>query len=272
VFELKYSSGSYTSSDTVLYGFGASSSDGASPVAGLLMDSSGNLYGTTFGGGAHNAGAVFELKYSNGSYASSDTVLYSFGASGSGDGANPVAGLLMDSSGNLYGTTSEGGVSGDGTVFELASSGGTYTESVLHNFSGSDGTIPSAGLISDSLGNLYGTAAGGGDLTLNCFSGICGGDGTVFALATTPQAAVQLIIGQVNALYSAGVLNSGQDNSLVKQLQDAIKMINAGKIRGAIGNLESFITEVDDLENSGVLNSGQASSLVTAAISVIEQL
>ncbi|HVB28647.1 MAG TPA: choice-of-anchor D domain-containing protein, partial [Terriglobia bacterium] len=86
------------------------------------------------------------------------------------------------------------------------------------------------------------------------------------------QAAVQSIIGQVNTLYAQGALNAGQDNSLVKELQDAINAINAGKINKAIGNLESFITEVNDLESSGVLTSDLASPLVNAAKSVIAQL
>ncbi len=76
----------------------------------------------------------------------------------------------------------------------------------------------------------------------------------------------------MNALFSAGVLNGGQDNSLVTQLQHAINMMNAGKNAGAIGNLESFIREVNDLLSSGVLSPSQAASLVSAAESVIAAL
>ena len=87
-----------------------------------------------------------------------------------------------------------------------------------------------------------------------------------------PQQVTQNIINQVNDLSAQGVINNGQDNSLVKELQKAIDMMNAGKINGAIGNLESFITEVEDLQSSGVLTPSQAGPLVSAANSVIAQL
>src|SRR6266702_3926838 len=157
---------------SVLHTFQGGSSDGASPLAGLIMDSSGNLYGTTENGGASGLGTVFELVSASGTY--SQKVLHSFNRS---DGANPSAGLIMDSSGNLYGTTQNGGTNGFGTVFELVNSSGTYSEKVLHSFTNSngDGASPFAGLIMDTSGNLYGTTAGGGT----------GGTGTVFSLINT---------------------------------------------------------------------------------------
>jgi Concanavalin A-like lectin/glucanases superfamily/FG-GAP-like repeat/HYDIN/CFA65/VesB-like, Ig-like domain/Abnormal spindle-like microcephaly-assoc'd, ASPM-SPD-2-Hydin/FIMAH domain/NHL repeat len=88
----------------------------------------------------------------------------------------------------------------------------------------------------------------------------------------TPQQVTQDNINQVNALYSQGVISSGQENSLVKELQKAIDMMNKGKINGAISNLEDFISEVNDLLNSGVLTSDQASSLINAANAVIAEL
>lgn len=90
--------------------------------------------------------------------------------------------------------------------------------------------------------------------------------------ALPPVALAQAVIAQVNALNSQAVLNSGQDNSLVTQLQNSVKMINAGKIHGAIGILQSFISEVQDLEKSGVLTLAQASALINAANSMIVQL
>src|SRR5205823_7369334 len=98
-----------------------SNGDGANPYGGLIMDRRGNLYETTEGGGAFNYGTVFELAISNGSYF--ESVLHSFegpccGGTGA-DGANPYASLIMDSSGNLYGTTYQGGAYGQGTVFDL---------------------------------------------------------------------------------------------------------------------------------------------------------
>jgi uncharacterized repeat protein (TIGR03803 family) len=140
--------------ETVLYSF--TGSDGAKPVAGLIVDSSGNLYGTTVNGGAGpcnngtGCGVVFKVSPSG-----TETVLHSFIES---DGAFPEAGLIADSSGNLYGTTVNGGA-GNGVVFMLSPGG---TETVLHSFTGSDGRNPQAGLIADSAGNFYGTTVNGG--------------------------------------------------------------------------------------------------------------
>ena len=94
----------------------------------------------------------------------------------------------------------------------------------------------------------------------------------VAAQAQSPSATTLAMISRVNALYSQGLLNSGQDNSLVKELQKAFDMMNSGKINGAIGNLESFISEVQDLESSGALTSDQATVLIHAADIVIAEL
>lgn len=172
VYELVKSSNVYT--ERILYSFGSSSSttDGATPFAGLIMDAAGNLYGTTTYGGSPNCilglgidgcGTVFELAKSSAGYA--ETLLYTF--TGEGDGAYPYAGLTLDSAGNLYGTTHDGGACGLGTVFELLKSSGGYTEQVLHSFgcTATDGWYPYAGVIMDSAGNLYGTAESAGDST-----------------------------------------------------------------------------------------------------------
>ena len=97
--------------ETVLHSFAGS--DGSFPMCNLMMDKKGNLYGTTNGGGAHGAGAVFKV-----SAKGTLTVLYSF--AGGSDGSFPQASVTRDSAGNLYGTTSSGGASGDGTVFMVA--------------------------------------------------------------------------------------------------------------------------------------------------------
>jgi uncharacterized repeat protein (TIGR03803 family) len=173
--------------ESVLYAF-TGGSDGGFPEAGLILDSSGNLYGTTWGGGTgagtncntapSGCGVVFKLAPSGGGYV--ESVLYTFSgvSPGVSDGQNPYASLLMDTAGNLYGTTQGGGADTAGTVFRLTPSGGAYTESILYSFSGrGDGGGPMAGLIMDSAGNLYGTTATGG-------SSVCmGGCGTVFRLA-----------------------------------------------------------------------------------------
>lgn len=157
---------------SLLYNF-KGQDDGGRPYGGLILDSSGNLYGTTSVGGTYNHGTVFELVNTSGAY--SEKVLYSF-TNLNGDGAQPQAGLLMDSSGDLYGTTFQGGSYGYGTVFELVDSSGSYTEKVLYNFAGQgDGAWPTAGLITDSSGNLYGTTTGGG----------VSGWGTVFELVNS---------------------------------------------------------------------------------------
>ena len=177
-----------TSVEKVLYSFGGvlggTAGDGNYPVAGVIMDSAGNLYGTTPNGGAYGGGTVFELIYSSGAY--SEKILYSFtGPVGVysgllGDGANPVEPLIMDAAGSLYGTTQNGGTYGNngGPVFELIYYKGTYHEVILHSFTGADGDglYPSAGLTMDSGGNLYGTTRNGG------LYGAPLGFGTVFEL------------------------------------------------------------------------------------------
>ena len=164
----------------MLYNFctqgGTSCTDGEQPVAGLIEDTSGNLYGTTEYGGANGGGTVVKLTPSGGGY--TESVLYSFCAQGGTsctDGASPLASLIEDASGNLYGTTWHGGAtvpSGGstttgGTVFELAPNGdGTYSESALYTFCSqsacTDGEWPVAGLIEDTSGDLYGTTSAGG--------------------------------------------------------------------------------------------------------------
>jgi uncharacterized repeat protein (TIGR03803 family) len=141
--------------ETVLHSF-AGGSDGETPYGGVILDSKGNLYGTTADGGSSNAGIVFKVSSSG-----TETVLYTF--AGGPDGANPTVALVRDKAGNLFGTTYNGGNgngSGDGTVFEISPSG---THTVLHTFTGgADGAVPDAGLILDKHGNLYGTTLGGG--------------------------------------------------------------------------------------------------------------
>ena len=157
--------------DTNLYSFVGSPTDGANPQAGLVQGLDGNFYGTTAFGGTNDVpdgglGTVFRISPS-GSY----TNLYSFG-SYPGDGYEPVAGLVQGSDSNFYGTTLLGGANNTGTVFRISPSG-SYTN--LYSFVGSptDGANPQAGLVQGRDGNFYGTTSSGG----------ANADGTVFRIS-----------------------------------------------------------------------------------------
>jgi uncharacterized repeat protein (TIGR03803 family) len=155
-----------TWSEAVLYSFNPKNGGGGEPQAGLTGDSNGNLYGTAAGG--IGGGVVFELAFSGGTW--NESILYNFCAlEGCTDGARPVAGLIFDTAGNLYGTTQYGGknycgqANYCGTVFELSPNGdGTWTEAVLHDFNGKDGRWPVASVVFDNAGNLFSTTMGGG--------------------------------------------------------------------------------------------------------------
>jgi uncharacterized repeat protein (TIGR03803 family) len=160
VWELMHKTGGGWT-EKILYDFlGGSHGDGEYPGAGVIVDAAGNLYGTTYQGGAQGVGTVFELTHKR-----DEKVLYTF-AGGTTDGCYPLGGLLRDEVGNLYGTTSSCGASGLGTVFQLSKSG---TETVLHSFGGgaSDGAVPaSTSLLMDAKGNLYGVTDAGGNSNL----------------------------------------------------------------------------------------------------------
>jgi uncharacterized repeat protein (TIGR03803 family) len=163
---------STTGQETVLHSF-AGGADGGEPHGGVIQDAKGNLYGTTYYGGAAKHGVVFKL-----SKTGKETVLYNF--KGGSDGSNPAAGLIQDSMGNLYGTTSYGGTADHGVVFKLSKTG---KETALYSFcsqSGcADGDRPSAVVTLDSKGNFYGTTEYGG-----------AGYGVVFKLGKTGKETV----------------------------------------------------------------------------------
>jgi uncharacterized repeat protein (TIGR03803 family) len=168
--------------ETVLHNF-CLGNDGGYPFGGLILDASGNVYGTAEGGGPTNGGIVFELKRkANGEW--SENVLHFFGGP---DGKGPFDGLTMDAAGNLYGTASEGGteVAFGGVVFEISSS---RTYSVLYNFCSlagcSDGYLPLGGVTVDRTGNIYGTTSEGGP----------SGQGTVFELSKSGNAWTETVL------------------------------------------------------------------------------
>jgi len=195
--------------ETVLYSF-KDGADGSYPYAGVMRDAKGNLYGATNYGGdlpchqPYGCGTVFKLNATG-----PKTILYSF-TGGTTDGCYPSGRLIQDKAGNLYGTASECGAYGYGTVFKLRKSG---IETVLHNFAGgtTDGGYPFAGLIMDGKGNLYGDTFEGGAGYDHCGFGC----GALFKLDTS---------GKETVLYS---FTGGSDGAY----------LYAGVIRDAKGNL-----------------------------------
>lgn len=159
--------------ETLLYSFkGSVYVDGEYPYGALLLGSGNNLFGTTQKGGADGYGTVFRLNTNGGS----EAVLHAF-AGGSGDGAYPYAGLIQASDGNLYGTTQQGGTSGNGTVFKINPT--TGATSIVHSFAGgNDGASPYDELVQAKDGNLYGTTGAGG----------AAGAGTVFRIVPSTGA------------------------------------------------------------------------------------
>jgi uncharacterized repeat protein (TIGR03803 family) len=193
--------------ETVLYTF-TGGVDGGNPVAGLFRDTQGNLYGTTYQGGAFNAGTVYKLDSAN-----NETVLYSF--TGGNDGAHPVGSVIMDALGNLYGTTEFGGSGSVGVVFKLDTAN---NETVLHTFSGSFGPGSAAGLIMDAAGILYGTTVStvfkidtGGNYTL--LHHFTGADGS--------QVYAGVIRDAAGNLYGTSFAGGASNNGTVFKLDPA---------------------------------------------------
>src|SRR6185312_1364328 len=212
VFEIAKTAAGYASTLATLVSFNGA--NGAIPFGSLIADAAGDLFGTTVNGGANNDGTVFEIKKTVAGYASTPTTLVSFngtdGALPAGsliadadgtvfeivktptgyasapttlvsfngaDGSAPESSLIADANGNLFGTASEGGANGDGTVFEIAKTASGYasTPTTLVSFDGADGETPFGSLIADTKGNLFGTTAFGG----------ANGDGAVFEIKRT---------------------------------------------------------------------------------------
>ena len=199
---------SETGAETVLYNF-TGGTDGGNPFGRLLWDAAGNLYGTTSRGGTYYSGTVFKMDLTG-----KETVLYAF--KGGTDGAVPQVGLIRDATGNLYGTTNQGGdltcnpPYGCGTVFKLDRTG---KHTVLHTFAGSggDGKWPfDALLLRDATGNLYGTTPYGGDLT--CFAP--DGCGIVFKVNAAGQYKVlHTFIGEADGTFPlAGLIRDAAGN------------------------------------------------------------
>jgi uncharacterized repeat protein (TIGR03803 family) len=212
VFELAHGSGAITTVASF------NGNNGQGPLDALSLDSSGNLYGTTSGqryGGPTSDGTVFEVAAATGTI----TTLASFSGT---NGATPRGGVIMDSSGNLYGTTSQGGASNDGTVFELAHGSGTIT--TLASFNYTNGADPYDTLIMDSSRNLYGTTKGGGSHSAGTIFELAHGGGTITTLASLnfssggrwPQAG--LVMDSNGNLYGTAPFGGASNIGLVFEL------------------------------------------------------
>jgi uncharacterized repeat protein (TIGR03803 family) len=223
--------------ETTLYTF-TGGADGGSPMAGVIRDSEGNLYGTTYYGGMANVGTVFMLNS-----AGQETVLYPF--RGAADGSIPDAGVIRDSAGNLYGVTAGGGPANAGVVYELSTAG---VETTLYNFTGGDGgEYPTTNLVRDSAGNLYGVTSSGG--TSN--------SGTIFMLNTS---------GQQTVLYSfTGGSDGGTPNSIVRDSAGNLYGTTAGGGNfgnGVVFEVDSAGTESTLYAFSGSFDGGRPNGVV----------
>jgi uncharacterized repeat protein (TIGR03803 family) len=241
---LACSSSANAQTERVLFNFGTYAGDSTNPYAGIIADSAGNFYGTTFLGGAFDDGSVFEVSppaVKGGAW--TETVLYSF--TGGSDGSLPQSGLVMDSQGALYGAADLGAVAG--TVYKLtppAISGDPWTETTIYSFTGGDdGGLPLSTLVFDNSGNLYGTTQGGGvygggtvfELSPPAISGdpwtetvLYSFDGSPFSHQYThgcaPHAGV--ILGPKGALYGTTEFCGSADNGVVYKLAPPISGTN----------------------------------------------
>ena len=207
----------------------------------LVQGADGNLYGTTYEGGANNEGTVFQVNPSTGVL----TTLHNF-AGGTSDGRNPAAGLLLASDGNFYGTTTGGGTNTYGTVFKITP-GGTLT--LLHSFTVIDGSQPWSGLVQGSDGNLYGTTTFGGANSIGTIFKITTGGTltTLYSFAETNGAIpyATLIQGTDGNFYGTAT-NGGADND------GTVFKITSG---GTVTLLHSF-TSTDGKHPYGALVQG----------------
>jgi uncharacterized repeat protein (TIGR03803 family) len=244
----------------------------------LLADSAGDLYGTTFGGGAHSDGTVFEIA------AGTQTVstLVTFNGT---NGEGPRGGLVIDNGGNLYGTTVGGGTANLGTVFKLAAGTNTFTS--LISYSGANGSEPS-NLSIDSGGNLYGTSNGGISNDGAIFE-LAAGSGSITTLASFPDPVIPstgVIIDAAGNLFGASVAGGTYGYGEVYELAAGSNNIeilasfdgsdgdgsNGGLIADSAGNLYGTTTNGGPSGGGGtvfeVSGSGYAASVPEPATTV----
>ena len=224
VFELIPSTGGASWTEATIYDF-TGGADGGNPVAGLVIGKNEVMYGTTYSGGAHGYGTVFQVMPTGGGVWA-QKVLYSF--AGGNDGAYPSAALALTSTGVLYGTTYGGGSAGFGTAFELIPAQSGWTEKVLYTFlGGSDGANPLSNLLLASTGSLYGTTSQGGSVTITNNPPTCTTEdpcvysnwGTVFELTPTgggvwTETLLYTFLGTTDGGSPESGLNMGKSGAL----------------------------------------------------------
>ena len=182
-----------TGRETVLHRFMGGGEDGQQPVAGLILASDGNFYGTAVAGGSREYGTVFRMSKSG-----KVTVLHSFTGS---DGVQPTGWLTEDAAGDFYGTALSGGSTGAGTVFKISKTG-KFT--LLYNFKGApDGFLPVGALALDKAGNVYGATSEGGNANV-CPTFGCG---VIFKISNKGKETIlHTFLGPDGAAPSGGVL------------------------------------------------------------------
>jgi uncharacterized repeat protein (TIGR03803 family) len=194
VFEIVKTAAGYANTPTILVSFDGSS--GAAAGGNLIADANGDLFGTN-GGGPNDSGTVFEIVKTASGYASTPSILVSFNGS---NGAGPSGDLIADVTGDLFGTTEDGGANGQGTVFEIVKTAAGYanTPTILVSFDGSSGAVAGGHLIADANGNLFGTTYGSGANTGTVFEIVK----TASGYASTPTTLVSNIPTKEGSLFA----------------------------------------------------------------------
>ena len=257
VFEVIKTASGYSSAPTTLVAFNGI--NGAEPVASLVSDSQGNLFGTTVGGGTNPYGTVFEIKKISSGYAPAVTTLVNFNGT---NGGGPVDALIVDSEGNLFGTTSSGGRYDKGTVFEIAKTANGYasTPTTLISFKGIDGASPEAGLLVDSLGNFFGTTALGGAYNR----------GTVFEITNTgfvTSASVIALNAPTGTAHSTHPTITGYTNTSFAgtrvNLYEGTHRVGTATV-GADGSFSAAVTLANGLHSITATHTDAARTTITS--------